>query len=114
MTENLNTQIELEENDPIYYKPKTLNIIATLSGIFSWIVLAGFVRLVVGQSIILSNLTQGAAITELVNEPQALNWIYSNIVTPVFFAIVSFFALQGVSIGLNVLLEIDFNVRECK
>lgn len=114
MTEATSKPLEIDDNEPVYYNPKYLNIIATLSGIFSWIVLAGFVGLVVGQYIILTNLTQNAPITQLVAEPQALNWIYSNIVTPLFLGIVSFFALQGVSVALNVLLEIDFSIRENK
>ena len=102
----------IEDNEPVYYSPKYLNMIATLSGIFSWIVLAGFLGLIVGQYIILTNLTQNAPITQLIGEPQALNWIYTNLVTPLFLGIVSFFALQGVSIALNVLMEIDFSNRE--
>ena len=112
MTENNEVSNQSVENQPIYYKPSYLNIIATLSGIFSWVVLAGFLGLIVGQYLILSNLTQGTPFTQLIADPQALNWMYTNMVTPLFFGIVSFFALQGVSVGLNVLLEIDFNIRE--
>lgn len=114
MSDNNVTQVEAEENDPIYYNPKYLNIISTLSGVFSWIVLAGFIGLAVGQYVILTQLSQGTSVTELIANPQALNWIYTNIVTPILIGIVSFFVLQGAAIGLNVLLEIDFNARDSK
>lgn len=114
MSDDTVTHVEVEDNDPIYYNPKFLNIISTLSGVFSWIMLAGFLGLSIGQYVILTQLSQGTPIAELFANPQALNWIYTNIATPVLTGIAIFFVLQGVAIGLNVLLEIDFNSRETK
>ena len=119
MTEQVQeTEINIEEvaieDEPIYYKPKTLNLVATLAGIFSWIVLLGFIVLAVGQFFVLQELGQGADWATLLANAQVKNWIYTNIATPVLSAVGLFFVLQGISVGLNVLLEIDFNIREQK
>jgi hypothetical protein len=108
------TVVEVEEIDPVYYKPKTLNLVATISGIFSWVVLLGFIALIVGQYLVLQELAQGQALTELLANAQVKNWIYTNMVLPLLSGVAFFFVLQGVSIGLNVLLEIDFNMRESR
>jgi len=107
-------EVEIDENEPVYYKPKSLNLIATLSGIFSWVILLGFIALIVGQYLVLQELGQGAPLTELIANAQVKNWIYTNMALPLLNGLGLFFVLQGVSIGLNVLLEIDFNSREPK
>ena len=105
-----------EENEPIYYRPKTLNLVATLSGIFSWIVLVGFLADVVVQGInVQSQLKQqGLALTTVFSEPSFNSYIFTNLVSPLLIGLGLFFILEGISIGLNVLLEIDFNIREPK
>lgn len=112
------TEVQIEEveieDEPIYYKPKALNIIATLSGIFSWVILLGFIALSVGQYFVLQELGQGADWATLLANAQVKNWIYTNILTPILSGVGLFFVLQGISIALNVLLEIDFNIREQK
>lgn len=105
---------EVEEIDPVYYKPKSLNLVATLSGIVSWVVLLGFIALIAGQFLVLQELAQGQALTELLANAQVKNWIYTNMVLPLLNGLAFFLVLQGVSIGLNVLLEIDFNMRESR
>ena len=107
-------EVEIDDNEPVYYKPKSLNLIATLSGIFSWVVLLGFIALIVGQYLVLIELGQGAPVTELIANAQVKNWIYTNMALPLLNGLGLFFVMQGVSIGLNVLLEIDFNAREPK
>lgn len=113
MTEQIIEEVvEVEEDEPVYYKPKVLNLVATLSSIFSWVVLIGFIALIVGQYFVLKELGQGTAWATLIANAQVKNWIYTNMALPLLTGIAFFFVLQGVSIGLNVLLEIDFNARE--
>jgi hypothetical protein len=112
--EKIETVETADENEPIYYKPKSLNLVATISGILSWVVLAGFILLVVGQYINLQALSQGAAFADLIKEAAARSWLYTNLLLPLLTGLALFMTLQGVSIGLNVLLEIDFNIREPK
>ncbi len=110
--EIIENEVPAEETEPIYYKPKSLNLIATISGIVSWVVLVGFLAVIVGQAINLLELSQGAAFADLIKEAGARTWMYTNLVSPLLTALTLFLTLQGVSLGLNVLLEIDFNARE--
>jgi hypothetical protein len=105
---------EVVSDEPVYYNPKILNLVATVSGIFSWVILLGFIALIVGQYLVLQELAQGQSITELLANAQVKNWIYTNMALPLLNGLGFFFVLQAVSIGLNVLLEIDFNLRESK
>jgi hypothetical protein len=107
-------EVELEDNEPVYYKPRVLNLVATVAGILSWVVLLGFIALIVGQFLVLQELGQGAAWSTLLVNPQVKNWIYTNMALPLLNGLSLFFILQGVSIALNVLMEIDFNIREPK
>ena len=107
-------EVEIEDAEPVYYKPKVLNLVATVSGILSWVVLLGFIALIVGQFLVLQELGQGAAWSTLLVNPQVKNWIYTNMALPLLNGLSTFFILQGVSIALNVLMEIDFNIREPK
>jgi hypothetical protein len=63
---------------------------------------------------VLKELGQGADWATLVANAQVKNWIYTNMLTPLLHGLSLFCVLQGVAIGLNVLLEIDFNQREPK
>jgi hypothetical protein len=46
------------------------------------------------------------------SDPSFLSYIFTNLLLPFFTGIVYFLVLQGVSVGLNVVLEMDFNMRE--
>ena len=106
----------LEENEPIYYKPKSLNLVATVAGIVSWIALVGFVANVVLQVIGLQAqlAQQGLALDALLKEASFYAYLFTNMLIPLLTGLSLFLILQGVSIGLNALLEIDFNAREPK
>ena len=117
MTEQTTENVDVvEENEPIYYKPKSLNLVATLAGIFSWIVLVGFVADIVVQVInVQAQLKQqNLSLSTLFAEPSFNSYAFTNLVIPLLTGLALFAVLQGVSIGLNVLLEIDFNIREPK
>jgi len=106
----------VEENEPIYYKPKSLNLVATVAGIVSWITLVGFVANVVLQVIGLQAqlAQQGLALDALLKEASFYAYLFTNMLIPLLTGLSLFLILQGVSIGLNALLEIDFNAREPK
>jgi hypothetical protein len=117
MTEQTTENVDVaEDNDPIYYKPKSLNLVATLAGIFSWIVLVGFVADVVVQVLnIQAQLKQqNLALSTLIAEPSFNSYAFTNLVVPLLTGLALFLILEGVSIGLNAILEIDFNIREPK
>ncbi len=107
-------EVVIDDNEPVYYKPRILNLVATIAGILSWVVLLGFIAVVVGQYLNLTELSQGAPISSLLSQASAKVWIYTNLVIPLLSGLSFFCILQGVAIGLNVLLEIDFNMRETK
>jgi hypothetical protein len=113
ITEN-EVEVEVDETEPIYYKPRSLNLVATISGIMSWVVLAGFIAVIVGQYFYMQEASQGAPLATLLASAPAKAFIYTNIVIPLLNGLSLFLVLQGVSIGLNVLLEIDFSNRESK
>ena len=107
-----------EENEPMYYKPKALSMIATVSMWVSWVVLVVFILVVIAKVLyILGIATQNATtIAAMLTDPQQGEqvriFIYDNMVLPLFTGLTFFTLLQAAYIGLNALLEIDFNVRE--
>jgi hypothetical protein len=103
---------EEEGNEPVYYKPKTLSLVAIIATVTSWLVLVGFILVVVAQFLVLQELAAGTTMTELLANPSAKNFIYSNLVVPFLTGLGIFVLLQAAGIALNVLLEIDFNMRE--
>ena len=117
-SENIST---VEENEPIYYKPRVLNLVATISGILSWVVLVGFLANVVVQVLsirasIASAVAQGQAVslTTMLGEPAFNAYAFTTLIIPLLLGLSLFVMLLGLSIGLNALLEIDFNFREPK
>jgi hypothetical protein len=114
-------KISEEDNEPIYYKPKTLNLIASISGILSWVVLVGFlvnigVQAWGMQASIAQAVAQGQPfdLATLLKEPSFHSFLFTAFITPLLTGLTMFMTLQGISLGLNVLLEIDFNARDPK
>jgi hypothetical protein len=105
-------EVDVDENEPVYYSPKTLNLVTSFARVLSWVVLAGFILLVVGNYMNLQEISQGAVLTDIIKQAAARAWIYTNLVTPLLTGLTMFVALQGICVGLDVLLEIDFNTRE--
>jgi len=109
-----------EENEPIYYKPKTLSLIATIAMWVPWVVLVAFILVIVAQVLYINGIattnstTLIGMLTDAQQGEQARMYIYSNMVIPLFTGLSFFVLLQAAAIGLNVLLEIDFNAREQK
>ncbi|MGC1376565.1 MAG: hypothetical protein WA821_10085 [Anaerolineales bacterium] len=109
-----------EENEPIYYKPKMLSLIATVAMWVGWVVLVVFILVVVAQALYLNGIAaQGSMnLIDMMKDAQqgqqVQMYIYTNMVIPFFTGLSLFLLLQAAAIGLNALLEIDFNVREQK
>ena len=116
MSEQTESVETVEENEPIYYKPRSLNLVATISGILSWVILVGFLADVVIQALNIQAQLKGQqlVLTTLMAEPAFNSYLFTNLIIPLLMGLGLFMTLQGVSIGLNVLLEIDFNIREPK
>ncbi|MEI8131967.1 MAG: hypothetical protein WCG34_06000 [Leptolinea sp.] len=110
--DNIEIVVDVEENEPVYYSPKALTLVAMVARVFSWVVLVGFLLVVVGNFMNLQELSQGAPLAELIKQGAARSWIYSNLAIPLLTGLGLFITLQGICIGLDVLLEIDFNTRE--
>ena len=107
-------QKEEEGNEPIYYKPGHLSLISTLSTWISWITLVIFIANTLIQVVSLQNqiANQGLLMSQLYTDPNFQSYLFSNLLLPFFTGLVFFPVLQGVAIGLNVLLELDFNSRD--
>ena len=117
--EQIEDDVALEdENEPIYFKPKSLSMIASVATWVSWIVLVVFILVVLAQvQYIVGIATQNATtLFGMLSDPQqgeqARIFVYTNMVLPLFTGLSFFVLLQAASIGLNALLEIDYNVRE--
>jgi len=110
----------IDDSEPIYYKPRTLSMISAISSWLSWIVLALIALIVIAQiQYILGIATQNsttlvAMLTDPQQGEQARLFVYSNMLLPLISGISFFFLLQAASVGLNALLEIEFNIREPK
>ncbi len=100
---------EVDENGPALYNPKALSLVSSLSSILSWVVLVAFLADIVAQYLNVNSMIsqQGMAFSDLFKEPNAVSFLVSNLSTPLFTGIALFLVMQGVAIGLNVLMELD-------
>jgi hypothetical protein len=105
-----------EEREPIYFTPKRVSLVSDISSILSWVVLVGFVGNVIVQIIALqAQLTsQNLAIATLLHEPSFYAYLFVNLIIPLLTGLVFFLVLQAAAVGLNVMLEMDYNAHETK
>jgi len=105
---------EVEEKGPALYNPKALSLVASLTSILSWVVLAAFIGDVVAQYLNINTMIeqQGMTFSGLFEEPGALSFLVTNLSTPFFTGLALFLVMQGVSIGLNVLMELDLKTSD--
>ena len=108
------TLTEESDIDPVYYSPGRLSLVATAASWFSWLTLVVFVLNTIVQGIWIRTQIegQGLAFSEMAVDPNFQSYLFGNLLLPFFTGIVFFLVLQGVSIGLNVVLEMDFNLRD--
>lgn len=105
---------EVEEKGPALYNPKALSLVASLTSILSWVVLAAFIGDVIAQYLNINAMIsqQGMTLSGLFKEPGAVSFLVTNLSTPLFTGIALFMVMQGVSIGLNVLMELDLKTSD--
>ncbi len=105
---------EADEKGPALYNPKALSLVAILSSILSWVVLVAFIGDVVAQYLNVQTTLeqQGMAFNDLFKEAGAVSFLVTNMVTPFFTGLALFLVMQGVSIGLNVLMELDLKTSD--
>jgi hypothetical protein len=105
-----------EDKEPIYFTPKRVSLVSDVASILSWVVLVGFISDIVVQVISLQAQlkTQGIALSTLLHESSFFVYLFVNLVIPLLTGLGIFVILQAASVGLNVLLEMDYNSREAK
>jgi hypothetical protein len=103
-----------EDKEPIYFAPKRASMISDTANILSWFILVGFVGDVIAQIIGLRAqlVSQGVVLSTLLREPSLYSYIFTNMILPLLTGLGLFALLQAASVGLNMLLETDYNLRE--
>ncbi|NMB54685.1 MAG: hypothetical protein GYA15_08275 [Leptolinea sp.] len=107
-------EVDVDENEPVFFKVKTLNLVASAARILSWVVLVCFVGIFVGNIMSFIEMAQGAQLAEIFKQVQGRLWIFNYLVIPFCTGATFFVLLQGVSNIIDALLEVDFNTREAK
>jgi hypothetical protein len=113
-----NVAPEEDVNEPIYYRPRVLSFIAALSMWVSWVVFLVFILVVIANIQYLYGIATANGttlfnmLTDAQQGEQVRNFAYTNMVLPLFTGLTFFVVLQGTNVGLNALLEIDYNVRD--
>jgi hypothetical protein len=105
-----------QEEEPIYFAPKRVTMISDVASILSWVVLVGFIADFVIQLVSLSGQmkSQNLVLSTLMREPSFYSYVFINMVIPVLTGLGFFAILQAAAVGLNMLLEMDYNARETK
>ncbi len=106
-----------EDKEPIYYRSETCHAWSRiLASILSWIVLVGFIGGVIVEVISLQSqlTTQNLTIAGLIKEPSLYVFLFVNMIVPLLTGLGLFVLLQAAAVGLNMLLENDFNARDAK
>jgi hypothetical protein len=106
----------VEDNEPVYFAPKRVSLVADVASVLSWVVLVGFIGDVVMQTISLQLQIKstGYALVDLLKQSTFIAVLITNLLVPLLTGMVFFVILQAAAVGLNVLLEMDYNSREAK
>jgi hypothetical protein len=105
-----------EDNEPIYFAPKRVSLVSVTASILSWVILIGFVGDLVAQLISLKAqiTSQGLVLSTLLHEPSFFAYLFSNMLIPLLTGLGLFIVLQAASVGLDMLLETDYKIRDAK
>jgi hypothetical protein len=108
--------VPAEDKEPIFFVPKRVSMISDTANILSWVILVGFIGSVVAEIIGLRSqlVSQGLTLAQLIKEPSLYTFLFSNMVIPLLTGLGLFGLLQAVSLGLSMLLEWDYNMREAR
>lgn len=111
-----NAMINQEDKEPIYFAPKRVTLISDTSSILSWVVLVGFIADFIIQLVSLSGQmkSQSLVLSALLREPSFYSYVFINMLIPLLTGLGLFAILQAAAVGLNMLLEMDYNAREAK
>jgi len=112
-----NEKVDLAtDKEPIYFAPKRVSLVSDVAGIFSWVVLVGFIGDIIVQIIYLqAQLKAGNLVfSTIIKEPSFISYLFVNLAVPFLTGLCLFVVLQAAAAGLNVLLEMVFNSREDK
>jgi hypothetical protein len=106
----------LQEEEPIYFAPKSVSLISDVASVLSWVVLVGFIGAVVLQILSLRTqiITNNYVLSDLIKEPSFFVYLFTNMIIPLLTGLFFFIILQAAAVGLNMLLEKDFNARDAK
>ena len=106
----------VQEDEPVYFVPKRVSLISDFANVLSWIVLVGFVGLFIVKFLDLRSQLSGQQFTfaQLLKNISLYSYIFTNMIEPLLIGLGLFALLQAASMGLNMLLEADFNAREAK
>jgi hypothetical protein len=116
MNMEANDMAASEEKEPIFFNPKRVSLVSDLASILSWVVLVGFIADVVIQVVSLQAQlkSQSLALATLIREPSFFSYVFINLIIPLLTGLGLFGLLQAAAVGLNVLLEMDYDSREAK
>lgn len=105
-----------EEKEPIYFAPKRVSLVSDFASILSWVVLVGFIGYVVLQVVSLRTqiVTNSYVLSDLLKEPSFWVYLFTNMIIPLLTGLAFFGVLQAGAVGLNMLLEKDYNAHEAK
>ncbi len=102
-----NDSSDMLDEEGAYYAPKRLSLIASVSKAVSWLVLLVYLLGVIFSVYTIVGETQSGAF-----HPDP--YTYISIVATLITGVVYFLLLQAFAIGINVLMEIEFNIRARK
>jgi hypothetical protein len=105
-----------EDKEPVFYAPKRVGLISDIASITSWVVLVGFLGAFALNIVSLRSqiVTNQYAIKDLLKEPSFFVYLFTNLLTPLLTGLVFFLVLQAAAVGLNMLLEKEFDKHEAK
>jgi hypothetical protein len=105
-----------EDKEPIYFAPRRVSLVSDTANILSWVVLVGFVGDIVLQVISLQAQlkTNNLVLSTLLHESSFFAYLFVNLIIPFLTGLALFAVLQAAAIGLNMLLEADYNMHDGK
>ena len=100
-------------NDFFTTKHKRLDQIARVASIFSWLVFIFFLLGAISQAAVFMSYQGNVTLATLIEKaPDAVFRAFLGMINTFFQGVVYGLVLKGVSVGLNMIIEIELNYRE--
>ena len=114
--ENAEMPVPSEDKEPIYFAPKRVSLVSVTASILSWVILVGFIGYFIVEVISLQKqlVVQGLTFASLLKESSFYAYIFTNMIIPLLTGVGLFVILQAASVGLEMLLESDYNMHDTK